>query len=75
MKTFTLKFVSVLLLLGGAIPLLAQSTFSGGTGAENDPYLINTTADLIQLSADVNGGQPYSGCFLVHPTNAKVINK
>lgn len=70
MKTFTLKIVSVLLLLGGAIPLLAQSTFSGGTGAEDDPYLINTTADLIQLSADVNGGQQYSGCFLVHPTNA-----
>lgn len=65
MKTVTLKFVSVLLLLGGAIPLLAQSTFSGGTGAEDNPYRINTTDDLIQLSTDVNGGQPYSGCFFL----------
>lgn len=63
MRTFTFRISFVLLFLGGVITLMAQSSFSGGTGAEDDSYLINTTGDLIQLSADVNGGQPYSGCF------------
>ncbi len=70
MRTFTFRISFVLLFLGGVITSMAQSSFSGGTGTQADPYLISSTDDLIKLSADVNGGLPYSGCFLVHPTNA-----
>lgn len=34
----------------------AESTFSGGDGSANNPYLIATTADMDQLAADVNAG-------------------
>ncbi len=61
-RRITSLFV-VLCMLMAFIPnstVLAASTFSGGTGTEDDPYLISSTADFIQLSTDVNGGNTYS---------------
>ena len=41
-------------------------TSSGGTGTENDPYLIKTTDDLNALASDVNSGNRY-GSDESHP--------
>ena len=32
----------------------AQSSFSGGSGTEADPYKISSSADLVQLATDIN---------------------
>lgn len=37
-----------------------DSTFGGGTGTEDNPYVISTAEHLSQLAADVNGGNNYS---------------
>ena len=34
-----------------------QETFSGGTGTEDDPYLISSSDDLKSLAESVNGGE------------------
>ena len=39
------------------------SAFSGGEGTEENPYLISTAEDLVQLSADVNAAQVHQGHF------------
>lgn len=39
----------------------AGSTFSGGTGSQEDPYLISTSEDLVQLSDDVQKAVMYEG--------------
>jgi len=39
------------------------STFSGGNGSFEDPYLISTAADLAQLSKNVNSGLDYNGVY------------
>lgn len=42
---------------------VAQSTFGGGNGTYDNPYIISTTDHLDQLAADVNGGNWYNGKF------------
>ncbi len=37
--------------------------FSGGTGTENDPYLISSSDDLKSLATSVNNGEPYEGKY------------
>ena len=37
--------------------------FSGGTGTENDPYLISNSDDLKSLAESVNNGEPYKGKY------------
>ncbi|MGN1202870.1 MAG: hypothetical protein ACI4RF_06195, partial [Eubacterium sp.] len=39
------------------------STFSEGSGTEDDPYIIASAADFIQLATDVNGGETYQGTY------------
>ena len=39
------------------------SGFGGGTGAQNDPYLISTSAQLAYLAQQVNGGTSYAGTY------------
>lgn len=39
------------------------SSFGGGSGAENDPYLISSVEELEKLAADVNAGNNYSETF------------
>ena len=40
-----------------------DSAFSGGSGTENDPYLISINADLQQLANDVNNGTTYANTY------------
>ena len=40
-----------------------DSTFAGGTGTADKPYLISTADQLAQLAADVNGGNTYSNKY------------
>ena len=63
MKT---KFISTLLALSMAagylfsVPAFADSpSFSGGSGTEEDPYLISTAEDMWELSNDCNSGSKY----------------
>lgn len=59
MKT---KFISALLALSMAagylftVPAYADSAFSGGSGTEDDPYLISKAEDMWQLANDCNSG-------------------
>jgi hypothetical protein len=43
--------------------ILTVLAFGGGSGTEEDPYLISSKADLEQLAADVNGGLGHSGMY------------
>ncbi len=46
----------ILFTLFFATGAFAESTFSGGDGSANNPYLIANTDDMDQLAADVNAG-------------------
>jgi|GEM_PF-5778838 len=70
MKTFLRKTLSLLLciliVLAGAGSAFADSSSlstAGGTGTENDPYLISTAAQLQSLASAVNSGNSFSGAF------------
>ena len=41
----------------------AVEDFGGGSGTEDDPYLISNGAQLAKLAQDVNGGNRYSGKY------------
>ena len=41
------------------------SEFAGGTGTEDDPYLIATPAQLAYLAQQVNGGEAYEGKYFI----------
>lgn len=41
------------------------SSFSGGDGSIEYPYLISSTNDLIDLSSDVNAGNSYDGFYFL----------
>ena len=41
----------------------AASSFSGGSGTEDDPYILKNAADFKQLATDVNGGTSYEGKY------------
>ena len=45
-----------------------------GSGTEDSPYLITSTADMAQLAADVNGGTAYSGEFFRLENNLDFSN-
>jgi len=42
----------------------AAGSFSGGSGAENDPYLIATAEQLAYFSQQANAGTTYSGKYI-----------
>ena len=54
--------IGVMLLLAfcGFTSQVMGQTYSGGSGTENDPYLIFSKADMETLAAAVNGGNNYS---------------
>ena len=59
------KLLSWALVLCLLLALLPGSAFAAGgtwsgSGAENDPYIIEDAADLLALAASVNGGQSYA---------------
>ncbi len=41
------------------------SRFSGGSGSEDDPYLISSAAELDELASRVNGGESFSGLYVL----------
>ena len=47
-----------------AINIFAQS-YSGGSGTENDPYLISSKTDMETLATAVNGGNSYFGKYFL----------
>ncbi|MBE6633408.1 MAG: hypothetical protein E7620_03580 [Ruminococcaceae bacterium] len=48
----------------GTHPAAAQdAAFSGGKGTEEEPYLLSTALDLMQLAANVGSGKSYAGVF------------
>lgn len=51
--------IFVVCLMAVVQSVCADSTFSGGSGTKDDPYLISSTANLDQLATDVNGGNTY----------------
>ena len=46
-----------------AVSTRAESAFSGGTGSQEDPYLLSTTEDIQQLSNDVQKAIMYEGKY------------
>lgn len=51
------------------------SGFARGTGKENDPYQINTAAELAYFAKTVNEGQPYNGLYIVLKNDLNLNNK
>ena len=54
---------------------LAQITFGGGSGTQNNPFLIYNTDQLDQLAADVNGGNTYKDEYFKLMADLDYINK
>jgi hypothetical protein len=52
-----------LVLCIGLLVSISALAYSGGSGTEQNPYLISSKADMEQLSSYVNGGQAYSGIY------------
>jgi hypothetical protein len=59
-----------------ASPSHRTPTYSGGSGTENDPYLISSKEDMAALSLQVRWGgtgNPYSGTYFLLTTNVTGI--
>ena len=52
----------------------AASEFSGGNGTEDNPYLISTKEDLVQLATDVNNNITYENIFFRMTTDIDLSN-
>jgi hypothetical protein len=46
-----------------AVSFKQKQDFSGGSGTQQNPYLISSRADMERLATNVNGGQNYSGVY------------
>lgn len=49
--------------------------FAVGTGTENNPYQINTAAELAYFAKSVNGGQRYDGEYIILKNNINLNDK
>jgi len=49
-----LSMTLVLVMLAMTAQQAWASTFSGGSGTKDNPFIISTPADLVQLSTDIN---------------------
>lgn len=49
--------------------------FAVGTGTENNPYQINTAAELAYFAKSVNGGQWYDGKYIILKNNINLNNQ
>lgn len=49
--------------------------FAVGTGAENDPYQINTAAELAYFAKSVNGGRRYDREYIILKNNINLNDK
>lgn len=41
----------------------AESGFSGGSGSKDNPYIITTSSQLVQMAKAVNSGESYKGIY------------
>ncbi len=60
-KNFHITLLAAALLCCG--PIASAQTYGGGDGTAASPYLINTAAQLTELSTQVNGGETYQGKY------------
>lgn len=51
------------------------SGFAGGTGTENNPYQINTAAELAYFAKSVNDGKWYDGEYIILKNNINLNNQ
>ena len=51
------------------------SGFAVGTGMENDPYQINTAAELAYFAKSVNDGKWYDGEYIILKNNINLNNQ
>lgn len=51
------------------------SGFAVGTGTENDPYQINTAAELAYFAKSVNDGKWYDGEYIILKNNINLNNQ
>ena len=65
LKTKMKRTFAALLLFALLAPTAAWAQFSGGSGTEDDPYIIATTDDMDELASQVNNGNDYSGKFFL----------
>ncbi len=65
LKTKTRLTFAALLLFALLAPTAVWAQFSGGSGTEDDPYIIATTDDMDELASQVNNGNNYSGKFFL----------
>lgn len=62
-RVFSL-LLSLVVFIASVNIVMADGVYSGGTGSEQDPYLITTEDDLRLLASQVNKGNSYEGiCF------------
>lgn len=63
--SFFLVFCMLMTCMPDTLVYAEESTFSGGSGTENDPYLLANAADFKKLATDVNGGTAYAGTYFM----------
>ena len=51
------------------------SSFESGSGTQDDPYIIATSAQLAYLAQSVNGGESYSGKYLKQTSDLVLANR
>lgn len=89
-KAWSMKMRLALLVLAAlawiAVPVSARaetdvwngtiaSGFAVGTGTENDPYQINTAAELAYFAKSVNDGKWYDGEYIILKNNINLNNQ
>ena len=65
LKTKTRLTFAALLLFALLAPTAVWAQFGGGSGTEDDPYIIATTDDMDELASQVNNENNYSGKFFL----------
>ncbi|MDY3774387.1 MAG: hypothetical protein SO023_04650, partial [Eubacterium sp.] len=65
--SFFLVFCMLMTCMPDTLVYAEESTFSGGSGTENDPYLLANATDFKKLATDVNGGTTYAGTYFMVP--------
>ena len=65
LKTKMKRTSAALLLFALLAPTAVWAQFGGGSGTEDDPYIIATTDDMDELASQVNNENNYSGKFFL----------
>ena len=65
--SFFLALCMIMTLMPEVKVSAGETLFSGGSGTENNPYLLANADDFIQLTNNVKGGEDYSGKYFKIP--------